>query len=399
MKKIKCFLLGFGLGAIVFTGPKVSAFDGLHNIKVAFSNRPIYIEGSKANLSNKPILYEGTTYLPMRDVAQALGKEVLYDTSSRTIYIYSKGNEPTINEGKDNKQQDKDLAKQQEVSREFTINNISIGDSLEHLKSKLGEPARKDASEYGFTWYIYNKDYINYMQVGVEDNKVVAIYTNSINWRSKKGIGFGSTAESTKKTYGIPLSYIQKGLTRFYFNYDKESASTFLIDNCFATFFYDIHNNNAVTSIYIIDKDTELAFKSYYGKSSQELMDAYSRQIFDLANAVRARYDLKPFIWDDKAAKSSYLHCKDMADNSFFDHNNLKGESPFDRMQKQGIRYYAAGENIAAGSKNGIFAHEAWMNSEGHRKNILYDFDRLGVAVHFGGDYQIYYAQNFYTPR
>ena len=159
------------------------------------------------------------------------------------------------------------------------------------------------------------------------------------------------------------------------------------------------YNNNAVTSVYIIDKDTELAFKSYYGKSSQELMDAYSRQIFDLANAVRARYDLKPFIWDDKAAKSSYLHCKDMADNSFFDHNNLKGESPFDRMQKQGIRYYAAGENIAAGSKNGIFAHEAWMNSEGHRKNILYDFDRLGVAVHFGGDYQIYYAQNFYTPR
>ena len=110
---------------------------------MAFSNRPIYIEGSKANLSNKPILYEGTTYLPMRDVAQALGKEVLYDTSSRTIYIYSKGNEPTINEGKDNKQQDKDLAKQQEVSREFTINNISIGDSLEHLKSKLERQLEK----------------------------------------------------------------------------------------------------------------------------------------------------------------------------------------------------------------------------------------------------------------
>ena len=82
---------------------------------MAFSNRPIYIEGSKANLSNKPILYEGTTYLPMRDVAQALGKKS-YMIQVALLYIYSKGNEPTINEGKDNKQQDKDLAKQQEVS-------------------------------------------------------------------------------------------------------------------------------------------------------------------------------------------------------------------------------------------------------------------------------------------
>ena len=64
------------------------------------------------------------------------------------------------------------------------------------------------------------------MQVGVEDNKVVAIYTNSINWRSKKELALVQPLNLQKDLWNS-LSYIQKGLTRFYFNYDKESASTF----------------------------------------------------------------------------------------------------------------------------------------------------------------------------
>lgn len=86
-----------------------------------------------------------------------------------------------------------------------------------------------------------------------------------------------------------------------------------------------------------------------------------------------------------------------MRDKNYFDHINKKNETPFDRMKKQNIIYSLAGENIAAGQISAIYAHEAWMNSLGHRKNILGDYENLGVGVSFGGHYNIYYTQNFYS--
>ena len=85
-----------------------------------------------------------------------------------------------------------------------------------------------------------------------------------------------------------------------------------------------------------------------------------------------------------------------MMKENYFDHTNKNNESPFDRMKKENITYSGAGENIAAGQTSAIFAHEAWMNSQGHRKNILGDYKYIGVGVSFGGYYSIYYTQNFY---
>ncbi|MDU2198224.1 MAG: CAP domain-containing protein, partial [Peptostreptococcaceae bacterium] len=72
-------------------------------------------------------------------------------------------------------------------------------------------------------------------------------------------------------------------------------------------------------------------------------------------------------------------------------------ETPFDRMKKEGITYISAGENIASGQFSAIYAHEALMNSKGHRKNILGNYKYIGVGVDFGGTYKIYYTENFYT--
>ena len=66
-------------------------------------------------------------------------------------------------------------------------------------------------------------------------------------------------------------------------------------------------------------------------------------------------------------------------------------------MEKVGITYITAGENIASGQFSSIFAHEALMNSPGHRKNILGNYKYIGVGVDFGGRYKIYYTENFYT--
>ncbi|EPZ59307.1 cysteine-rich secretory family protein [[Clostridium] sordellii ATCC 9714] len=66
-------------------------------------------------------------------------------------------------------------------------------------------------------------------------------------------------------------------------------------------------------------------------------------------------------------------------------------------MKKEDIIYSIAGENIAAGQINSVYAHEALMNSLGHRRNILGDYENVGVGVSFGGHYKIYYTQNFYS--
>jgi len=67
-------------------------------------------------------------------------------------------------------------------------------------------------------------------------------------------------------------------------------------------------------------------------------------------------------------------------------------------MEDAGIRYKTAGENIAMGQMDGIFAHESWMNSPGHRATILGFFEYLGVGVDADEKSSICYTQNFFTP-
>ncbi len=131
------------------------------------------------------------------------------------------------------------------------------------------------------------------------------------------------------------------------------------------------------------------------------MRDGFERQVFDLANSVRVREGLEPFVWSDKARNSSRKHSEDMAYNNFFSHTNLKGQNPFDRMLRGDIAYMSAAENIAAGPVNAIQVHEGWMNSYGHRINILGECKALGVGVAHNPDskYKYYYTQNFFTGR
>lgn len=91
-------------------------------------------------------------------------------------------------------------------------------------------------------------------------------------------------------------------------------------------------------------------------------------------------------------------HSVDVAENQYFDHINVQGQSPFDRMKEDNISFITAGENLAYGQFSSIFAHEGLMNSLGHRKNILQEsFEYLGVGVAFNDESQPYYTEDFYS--
>ena len=115
-----------------------------------------------------------------------------------------------------------------------------------------------------------------------------------------------------------------------------------------------------------------------------------------LINSERFNKNLNTLSYDENATLCARSHSKDMRDNDYFAHNNLKNQTPFDRMSSYNINYMAAAENIAGGQTSGIFAHYDLMNSKGHRVNILGDYKYIGVGVVFGGSLSMYLTQNFY---
>lgn len=126
----------------------------------------------------------------------------------------------------------------------------------------------------------------------------------------------------------------------------------------------------------------------------------FEKQVFQLVNQERAQRNLKPLTWNDQLAQVARAHSKDMSERNFMSHTNPDGLSPFDRMKNSGIRYTMAAENIAAGQPTPEAVMEGWMNSPGHRENILNpDLTELGVGFYQGsGSYRYYWTQCFITP-
>ena len=124
---------------------------------------------------------------------------------------------------------------------------------------------------------------------------------------------------------------------------------------------------------------------------------AYEMKVLELVNAERAKHGLSSLSWDNRLADVARAHSRDMAARNFFAHNNPDGKTPFDRIKAAGINYGSAGENIATGQKTPEEVVDAWMNSEGHRANILNaSYKKLGVGyVTANRGYKTYWTQNF----
>ncbi|MDR0880764.1 MAG: CAP domain-containing protein [Clostridioides sp.] len=120
------------------------------------------------------------------------------------------------------------------------------------------------------------------------------------------------------------------------------------------------------------------------------------KQVLDIVNAERAKSGLKALTLDAKLSEVATLKSQDMINKNYFDHNSPTYGSPFDMMKKYGITYQTAGENIAMGQKSPQEVMTAWMNSEGHRKNILTsNFTKIGVGVAKNANGTIYWTQMF----
>ncbi|MEU3853134.1 CAP domain-containing protein [Streptomyces sp. NPDC029554] len=121
---------------------------------------------------------------------------------------------------------------------------------------------------------------------------------------------------------------------------------------------------------------------------------AAAAQVLSLVNQERAKVGCSPVAANSALTDLAQSYSEDMASRGFFDHTDPDGRTPWDRAEKAGISNLG-GENIARGQADAEAVMDAWMNSPGHRANILNcDFKTLGVGVELGSGGP-WWTQNF----
>lgn len=279
--------------------------------------------------------------------------------------------------------------------QEFAMNNVQLNMTKKDVERKLGKPKRITTNEYGTRWYTYyDGDYENFVMVSFIDNKVNGLFSNQNVITSKSKIKYHTPKNVVKNRMGKPIDELAKG--RYRIDISSDEYDVFHKDHVYSTVFYDKHNDNGVTAILQVSNAMENRLQQEYGAPSSTLEQSFEYQDFDLVNAERKQHGLNTLNYSKDVSNTARKHSEDMVKNNYFDHTNLDGQSPFDRLKEDHISFDAAGENLAYGQRSSIFAHEGLMNSLGHRKNILNtDFKTLGVGVDFNSNRQPFWTENY----
>ena len=144
-----------------------------------------------------------------------------------------------------------------------------------------------------------------------------------------------------------------------------------------------------------ISPESERTFNLPFKVSNPEPRPNLEARMLELINRERIRVGLAPLNADPELTEVARRHSIDMFARSYFSHITPEGRSPFDRIRSGGIRYTAAGENLAIAPTLSI-AHTGLMNSPGHRANILRPaFGRVGIGIMDGGRHGLMITQNF----
>ena len=282
-----------------------------------------------------------------------------------------------------------------------------IGKNVNELVKQWGQPSRIDQTIYGYEWYIYKKDNAHYFQAGVEDKKLVTIFAVGKDLNASP-FELGESVEEIFNTQFFDANIsikLEGNIYRFELNdTDLNTRPLLQLGDIFAQLYIDKFTGT-LSSVRFLDAATLVKQRPYELVYRGQLLDPIQpdqdkwqsieegteKEIFDLTNVLRSRYDLKALEWDEKLSEAAYAHSEDMAENNDFAHTSKKFGTLSDRLKKAEVTFQSAGENIAAKYTDGPAVVEGWLNSKGHRDSLLNkDFTHLGVGV-----YKKYYTQNY----
>lgn len=136
------------------------------------------------------------------------------------------------------------------------------------------------------------------------------------------------------------------------------------------------------------DIDTTLPEQDNDAPSEDASMNAYEKEVIRLVNEIRVANGMGELTADEELSRVARIKSQDMKDNNYFSHTSPVYGSPFDMMKNFGISYKTAGENIVRGQATPQAVVDGWMNSSGHRANILNaSYNRIGVGYVADGNY------------
>ncbi|MGW5639901.1 CAP domain-containing protein [Streptomyces sp. NPDC003832] len=122
----------------------------------------------------------------------------------------------------------------------------------------------------------------------------------------------------------------------------------------------------------------------------------FTAEVVDLTNRERVGARLRPLSVDPALTAAAQAHSADMVARAFYSHTSPEGGQPWDRAAAAGARRRSIGENIACGQRSPAEVVRGWMDSPGHRANILKgDFTHIGVGFAGGGEAGTYWTQLF----
>ncbi len=389
----------------------------------------IRVNGLETQMDTRMVFHPqySRNYVPIRFVSENLGSQVDFETrDGGTIFhiaIVSEVIEEEAEDSGDDEIEEMDPSPETEDEgqeeptspRDAEVLGVAMGDEAEDVRRALGEPDREEPSAYGYTWWIYNQDLDNFLQVGMEDQRVVHIYSNSTNW-DYDGLQVGLGADEAMKYFPFDgtVSFDYQDVSYQLSQSEKRPLEKYLVyleDEIGMEIYLDVHDQQRVSGVRFTQLDHLIASKNYSMRWSyrgdvsipekpqltepqqQAVNRAHERQLLDLVNTARVKRNLSPLTWHQDIAEVAYAHSVDMRENGFFSHRSPTTGNFDDRIRQADISYVTIGENIARGQMDAIAAHEGLMNSYDHRQGILSEaFEALGTGVS-----ERHYTQKFIT--
>ncbi len=130
-----------------------------------------------------------------------------------------------------------------------------------------------------------------------------------------------------------------------------------------------------------------------------DAVKTWENEVIRLANAERSKKGLPALGANWQLSRCARYKSQDMINKNYFAHQSPTYGSPFDMMESFGLRFAAAGENIAMGQQSPQAVITAWMNSPGHRGNILStSYSQIGVGLAKDKNGRCYWTQMFIRP-
>ena len=260
-------------------------------------------------------------------------------------------------------------------------NSFFIGQA----EKELPDAPRVEQGVEGCDWYIYNSDYHHYTQVGVDNGVVKCIYTMSedLKYRNLK---------YNDDVSGLNLKEDPK---YFYYKYGT-------YDEVDSYLYFDGNDGNRLYGIMLVSSDYTL--KEIY---TEKTIQNAKNEIFDMINAFRARNGVDPVKYDKQLEAVAQAHSDYMSENHIFSHIGSGGSKIGRRLDDAGIYFNYACENIAIGDVWPTGVTLGWINSYGHRSNMLKTLEIVGVGITYkSGSYfvdddgyrynaEIAYVENF----